>query len=194
MIRTRCPHCKGKLEAGQRIHPHCIDGYADAQEKKAKRTAEKKARAEAKVQRVEIKRRKEAIKTIPQLIKEAQVEFNAYIRLRDMGKPCICCGAPLNAGSVGGAFDAGHYRSTGSASHLRFNEDNVHGQTKKCNRWGAGRAVDYRIGLIQRIGLSRVEALEANNTPHKWTREELIEIRDTYRQKRKELERERNGN
>lgn len=47
--------------------------------------------------------------------------------------------------------------------------------------------MNYRIGLIDRIGLARVEALEANNTPHKWERDELIQIRDTYRQKRKEL-------
>ena len=49
--------------------------------------------------------------------------------------------------------------------------------------------MDYRIGLIARIGLAAVEALEADNTPRKWTREELIEIKQTYKAKRKELER-----
>lgn len=188
MKRTHCPHCKGKLEQGQRIHPHCIDGYAEAQAEKAKRKADKQARAEAKVQRAEIKRRKEAAKKIPQLIKEAQREFNRYIRLRDAGKLCICCGAPLGDRAVGGLFDAGHYRSVGSASHLRFDEDNCHGQRKVCNRYGAGRAVDYRIGLIARIGLERVLALESNNRPRKWTREELIEIKREYRAKLKEIE------
>jgi hypothetical protein len=151
--------------------------------------AARKVKADKAAERTQFKARKEAIKTIPQLIKEAQVEFNAYIRARDHFQPCICCGMPLGTGEVGGAYDAGHYRSTGSASHLRFNEDNVHAQRKHCNRYGAGRAVDYRIGLIARIGLPRVEALEANNTPHKWTREELTEIRNTYRLKLKELER-----
>lgn len=56
-----------------------------------------------------------------------------------------------------------------------------------CNRYGAGRAVDYRLGLIGRIGLDRVVRLETDNTPHKWTREELIGIRDKYRAKTKEL-------
>lgn len=185
--RTRCPHCKGKLEAGQRIHPECIDGYAEAQADKADRAEAKKARAAAKVERAETRRRKEAIKTIPDLIKEAQVAFNAFVRARDAEKPCICCGQPLGAGDVGGAFDCGHYRSTGSAPHLRFHPDNAHAQRKVCNRWGAGRAVDYRLGLIQRIGLERVEALEADNAVCKWTRERLIAIRDTYRQKLKEL-------
>lgn len=179
--RTRCPHCKGKLSPGQRIHPECINGFAEAEEAKAKRKAEKQARMAAKVERAEIRKRKEAIKTIPQLIKEAQVEFNRFIRLRDAAKTCICCGLPLDSGGVGGAFDCGHYRSVGSASHLRFNEDNAHAQRKQCNRYGAGRAVDYRIGLINRIGLERVEALESDNRVRKWTREELIQIRDHYR-------------
>lgn len=185
--RTRCPHCKGKLDPGQRIHPECIDGYAEAQAAKAERAEAKKARAAAKVERAETRRRKEAIKTIPVLIKEAQHAFNAFIRARDQEQPCICCGRPLGDGDVGGAFDAGHYRSTGSASHLRFHEHNVHAQRKQCNRYGAGRAVDYRIGLVSRIGLAAVEALESNNSPHKWTREELTQIRDTYRAKLKEL-------
>lgn len=188
MKRTRCPHCKGKLVPGQRIHPQCIDGYAEAQAEKAKRKADKQARAEAKVQRAEIKRRKEAAKKIPQLIKEAQVAFNAFIRARDKDRPCICCGQPLGSGDVGGAYDCGHYRSTGSASHLRFDERNAHAQRKACNRWWAGRAVDYRIGLIARIGLDAVVALESDNTPRKWTREELIEIKREFRAKLKEIE------
>lgn len=181
--RTRCPHCKGKLEQGQRIHPGCIDGYAEAQAVKAERAQAKKARAEAKVERAETRKRREAIKTLPVLKAEAQAAFNRYIRLRDAGKPCICCGQPLSAGDVGGSYDCGHYRSVGSAPQLRFDENNAHAQRKQCNRWGAGRAVDYRLGLIQRIGLAAVEALEADNEPHKWTREELIQIRDEYRAK-----------
>lgn len=185
--RTRCPQCKTRLAPGQRIHAECIAPWADAQAEKAKRAEAKKARAAAKVERAETRRRKEAIKTIPELIKEAQREFNAYIRARDADQPCICCGQPLGTGEVGGSFDCGHYRSTGSASHLRFDERNAHAQRKVCNRWGAGRAVDYRIGLVARIGLEAVEALESDNTPHKWTREELIAIRDTYKAKLKEL-------
>ena len=185
--KVLCPHCRGKLETGQRIHPACIDGYAEAQDEKVKRAEAKMARAAAKVERAETRRRKEAIKTIPDYIKEAQIAFNAFIRERDADKPCICCGRPLGDGDVGGAFDCGHYRSTGSASHLRFNEDNAHAQRKQCNRWGAGRAVDYRIGLVARIGLEAVEALESDNDPRKWTRDGLIEVRDTYRAKLKEL-------
>jgi len=180
--RTRCPHCRGKLEPGQRIHPDCIDGYAEAKAAKAERAEEKKARAAAKVERAETRRRKEAMKTVPQLLREAQQAFNAWVRERDADRPCISCDAPppdlsgLHAGR-----DAGHYRSTGSASHLRFDADNCHAQCVRCNQWGAGMAVDYRIRLLLRIGAGRVEALECNNTPRKWGRDELRGIRDHYR-------------
>lgn len=135
-----------------------------------------------------LKARKEALKRIPDLIREAQVEFNAYIRLRDAHLPCICCGRPLGDGEVGGGYDSGHYRSTGSAPHLRFDERNAAAQRKQCNRYGAGRAVDFRVGLIARIGREAVEALEADNAVRKWTREELIAIRAHFKAKRKELE------
>lgn len=150
--------------------------------------ASRKVRGDKKRERDEIRQRKEAIKTIPVLIRESQTVFNAWVRARDEKQPCISCGKPpgdqteLHAGR-----DAGHYRSTGSAAHLRFHEDNCHAQCVKCNQWKAGNAVDYRIGLIARIGQARVEALESENTPVKWTRELLIELKATYRRKLREL-------
>lgn len=177
-----CKHCGGcflPLRPLQNVcGPICARRLVDA----AKRE-----------QREHEKARKEKIKTIPHLIREAQHAFNSYIRARDSHKPCICCGQPLALEAVGGGFDCGHYRSTGSASHLRFDEDNAHGQRKVCNRYGAGRAVDYRIGLVQRIGLARVEALENNNQVHRWTAEELREIKATYKAKLKQLEKESHG-
>jgi len=187
MNRSLCPHCRKRLDPGQRIHSACIEPYAQACEAKAKRKEAKKAKETAKAERESVRQRKQALKRIPDYIKEAQIAFNAYIRLRDRGKTCICCGSALALSAVGGGYDAGHYRSTGSASHLRFNEDNVHAQRKVCNRYGAGRAVDYRLGLISRIGIERVEALESNNAPHKWERDELIEIAKKYKAKLKEL-------
>jgi len=140
-----------------------------------------KAEKVAKVkERKEDKAKRESMKTRADYIKEAQKAFNLYVRTRDAKKPCICCGKPLAVEAVGGGFDCGHYRSVGSAPHLRFDERNVHGQTKQCNRWGAGRAVDYRLGLIARIGLEAVEALEADQAPRKYTIEELQAIKKHY--------------
>lgn len=145
------------------------------------------AKVAAKAERASTRARKEAIKTIAQLIADAQVAFNAFIRERDRqaGYNCISSGRPLDWS--GNAVDAGHYRSTGAAPHLRFNEDNCHAQSKQDNRFLAGNAIDYRVGLIARIGLPRVEALEADNGVKKWTRDGLIGIRDEYKKKLKDL-------
>lgn len=150
------------------------------------------ARAEAAAKRVKGERKADAekrlkLKTWREWVSDAQIAFNAYIRARDAGRLCICCSMPLTAGSVGGGYDCGHYRSVGSAPHLRFDERNAHGQRKQCNRYGAGRAVDYRIGLIIRIGREAVESLEADQTPKKYTIEELRQIKSKYSAMAREL-------
>jgi hypothetical protein len=180
---AKCKFCKVRLERiGPKIHDACIGPWWEANKDKVQKKTLKASKAHD-------RERRRALETIPELIKAAQKEFNAYIRLRDVGQACICCGHPLGAGEVGGAYDCGHYRSTGSAPHLRFDERNAHAQRKHCNRYGAGRAVDYRIGLIKRIGPEAVEMLEADNALRKWRADELRAIRTTYSAKRRELER-----
>lgn len=153
----------------------------------AKLVAKKQAKAAADDKK-QTRAQLEALKTIPQLIAEAQVAFNKFVRLRDAGRGCISCGVNLGGGSVGGDADAGHYRSRGAAPHLRFHEDNCHAQCKRCNRYGAGNVAAYRIGLLERIGSERVNALEADNAPVKWTRDMLNTIKTVYRAKARELE------
>lgn len=142
--------------------------------------------------RKETRQAKERIKTRSQWVREAQAAFNAYIRARDEGQPCICCGRYATDTSLTGSkWDAGHYRSTGAAPELRFNEDNCHRQLVFCNRHRSGNAVEYRLGLIKRIGVGRVEALEAEHEPKKYTIDDLKQIRDTYRAKRRALIKQR---
>jgi hypothetical protein len=183
-----CKHCHGMFAAYRSTEKACSVDCAIALIGTDEKTVNRANKLAKKEQAERDKHRKAALKRIPDLIKEAQVAFNAYVRARDSSLSCICCGQPLAKEAVGGGYDCGHYRSTGSASHLRFNEDNAHAQRKVCNRYGAGRAVDYRIGLIARIGLERVEALETDNTIKKWDRDELIAIKATYKTKLKELE------
>jgi len=127
------------------------------------------------------------LKTRSDWLKSAQHAFNAWVRMRDQiaGHPCISSGKPLDWS--GNAVDAGHWRSTGSAPHLRFNENNCHAQSKHDNRYLAGNAVEYRAGLIKRIGIEAVEALEADNTPRKYSIQDLQEIEKHYKLKLKQL-------
>ena len=151
------------------------------------RCAVKKVKQDKAEEKAQIKTRKEKLKSRGVLVKEAQQAFNAYIRERDRqaGYPCISSGRPLDWS--GNQVDAGHYRSTGAAPHLRFHEDNCHAQSKHDNQWLSGNAVDYRIRLIERIGLERVEALEADDTPRHYTLDDLRDIKAKYRAKLKEL-------
>ena len=134
------------------------------------------------------KARKESLKTIADRIAEAQISFNSFIRLRDRHQTCIDCGKPFEPSRPGGSVDAGHFRSRGAAPNLRFCEDNAFAQRKNCNRPGGATAADFRAGVVARIGEARTLAVEADNAAHKWTHEELIEIRARYIAKRKELE------
>ena len=183
-----CRACREKFLPARPLQTACKPSCAIELARKA---SEKKRAEKEKAERVKIQRRKEAIKTTGDYLKEAQAAFNLFIRERDRaeGYPCISSGRALNWN--GNAVDAGHYRSTGAAPHLRFDEHNCHAQSKHDNRYLAGNAVDYRINLIERIGLAEVERLEADNTPRHWSKQELIEIRDKYKAKARALKKAR---
>ena len=115
--------------------------------------------------------------------KKAQEIFNRYIRERDKDLPCISCGRHHD-----GQYHAGHFRSTGSAPHLRFNEDNVHKQCSPCNNYLSGNLVQYRSNLIRKIGIDRVEKLEEDNTYRKYTIDDYKKIIEKYKLKLKEIQ------
>lgn len=193
-MTRKCRECNAKFTPIRPMQPTCENfacklAYANRAAEKSAARRKKDEAAKAKAERRAVKAAKEKLKTKRDYTKGAQIAFNAYIRERDKEKPCICCGEPLLLDSVGGGFDCGHYRSVGSAPHLRFDERNAHGQRKKCNRYGAGRAVDYRLGLIVRIGAESVAEIEADQADRKWTIDDLKRIRDEYREKLKALRR-----
>lgn len=153
--------------------------------------AARKVKADKAEERAQIKTRKEAVKTRGELIAEAQRAFNEFIRLRDAGLPCICCGKPFEPEKPGGSADAGHYLSRGAAPHMRFIENNVFAQRKNCNRPGGTTRAAFRAGVVARIGLEAVEALEADTTSRKWTGDDLRAIKATYAAKVRQLKKER---
>lgn len=123
---------------------------------------------------------------LPKLKKKAQEVFNKFIRLRDSKDGvfrCISCQMIKDVHWL----HAGHYLSMGHHQALRYNEDNCFGQCLRCNYHLHGNAAKYRINLINKIGLQKVEELEAiGSRPHKWDRIDLIYIIETYKQKIKQ--------
>ena len=181
----KCKVCKSEFSPVRPLQSVCgaLCGLAHARQ-----ATEKKKAKEAQEDRKKTREKLDAMRTKPQLVKLAQIAFNSYIRARDAGKPCICCGKPL--GTEPNSFDAGHYRSVGSAPHMRFVEDNVHGQTKYCNNYLASNPVGYRKGLIERIGLVRVEQIESDQTVRKYTKEGLQELAKHYNAETRRLKKE----
>jgi hypothetical protein len=116
-------------------------------------------------------------------IPKAQFWFNKYIRMRDVNNPCISCN-----GWHTGQYHAGHYRSVGSAPHLRFNELNCHRQCSVCNNHLSGNLIKYRVGLVEKIGTEKVEQLENDNTAKHYTIDDVKKLEAYYKAKCKELE------
>lgn len=132
------------------------------------------------------KRKKKAKKdllTVQDWLKIAQQAFNAYIRERDKGKPCISC---LNDKPK--KINAGHFYSSGGHKYLTFDESNVHLQCEHCNTYLSGNLNEYRKNLLERIGEAELKRLDTEcHKVAKYTREELEEITKHYKQKLKEL-------
>ncbi len=142
---------------------------------------------------IEAKDLKRYIKKSQQaLMKIAQRHFNEFIRNRDKLDQgvfrCISCDSLKDNMQI----SAGHYYSAGHHSAVRFDEDNVHGQSIQDNRFNEGNFEDYLINVRYRIGDDRLNALLkraeiSKQRVYKWTLEELSIIRNNYKQKTKEL-------
>jgi hypothetical protein len=118
---------------------------------------------------------------------DTQSIVNKYVRLRDQGKPCISSGIAWIKD-----FDAGHCFSVKQFSALRFDLDNIHGQSINSNRFKEGDEVNYLLNIPNRIGEERTKALIkraelSKKYVKKWTRHELKEIQNQIKQLIKEL-------
>lgn len=142
----------------------------------AKQKGEKERKALAKIERKAIREAKEKIKPRAAYMKETQSAFNAWVRARDADQPCISCGRHHQ-----GKYDAGHFRSVGSNPALRFEPLNCHKQCVPCNQHKSGNAIEYRIGLVARIGAEKVAWLEGRHEAKRYTIDDLKEIKTKYR-------------
>lgn len=150
----------------------------------------RKATIKATKPRIELRQAKQDYKTeksLPKEIKLTQIAFNKFIRIRDIGKPCISSNVFWRKD-----FDAGHLFSVKQYSALRFNEYNCHAQSIGDNRFKEGNFEDYLINVKHRIGDEKLNQLmklaeETKREIKKWTIIELQEIRKIYNKKHKDL-------
>lgn len=147
-----------------------------------KREQQRMVAKERKAFNAETRKRKARLKTRSDWMRETQTAFNAFIRARDHGKPCISCGRNNDV-----KWNAGHYLSVGAHPELRFSEFNVHKQCEHCNSYLSGNLKGYREGLLQRIGTELVEWLEGPHEALKPTVDELKFLKAHYREQLKQL-------
>ena len=173
-----CKTCRTKFVPVRPLQVVCgfTCAMAHADKAKARATATEALKA-ARAHR----EAKEKAKTARDYLPLAQAAFNKYIRLRDAGRPCISCGVTY------GKWNAGHYRSVGSNPALRFEPLNNHKQCVQCNQSKSGNAIEYRIGLIARIGQANVDWLEGPHEPKHYSIDDLREIKARYTKLAKEI-------
>ena len=118
--------------------------------------------------------------------------FSQYIRLSDCLETtgcaswglCITCGKKYHIKLL----QAGHFIPGRHNSNL-FSEKGTHAQCYNCNINLKGNTLEYRRQIIRLYGEGYDEILEAEDRQlKKFTRAELIELKETYTRKIKELE------
>lgn len=177
--KRKCKACGDKFQPARPLQAVCSPPCAISWGfKQNAREVEKQAKAD----RLADKAKREALKSRSQWLKEAQKEFNAYIRARDSARPCVSCGRFHE-----GQWHAGHFLSTGARPESRFDEDNVHRQCAPCNTHLSGNLVPYRAELLRRIGPDRLAALEGPSMARHYSIDELKTIKATYRAKTRAL-------
>jgi len=126
------------------------------------------------------------LKSISLLKKQAQSIFNNWIRNRDilLGHTfiCISCEKELPIEKM----NCGHYFPVKRFQHLRYNEDNAHGECMACNGFNPAHLIYYTKHLIEKIGIYKYNNLYQSSLikPEKdFTREELEEIKLKYKLK-----------
>lgn len=179
--KKKCKQCREWFQPTRPIQPccgfKCEIAYATEHAKKKADDRELQERKRIKKEASEARKAKREYidNDRSHQTKLTQKTFNAWVLVRDDGKPCSSCGR-----STGCKMNAGHFLSVGSTPELRFHPLNVHVQCEHCNSFKSGNIGEYRPMLIDKIGLDKVEWLEGPHEPKKYTCEQLREIRAYY--------------
>lgn len=175
--------------------PACALATKDKHAKPARKAIADRERKELKVRREKLKSRGDHLQDAEKAVRDYRRTYELSI-----GSGCISCGKSqeeiqaAQGWKTGGAFDAGHFLGKGARPELRLVPANIWLQCKSCNagsskyaRKGATVSQGFRLGLIERIGIGAVEALEADHEPRKYTIDQLKAITAEFRAKLREL-------
>ena len=181
MTKTKtCKACKCKFTPIRQFQVVCNSYLCTIAYVNLSRTRQNKK--EVSEYQKEKKERLTALKTKSDWLKETQIVFNFWIRKRDEHLGCCSCD---KTALWQGQWHASHYRSVGACPSLRFDELNVNKSCSVCNNFLSSNAIEYRIRLLKKIGLDKVEYLEGEHTPKKYTIEDIKLIKNDYKNRLK---------
>jgi len=175
----KCKNCKAEFVP--RLPLQSVCDYKCATEIAIKkRTIEGKKALHQ--QKRELKAAKDKIKPLGFFKAKAQAALNKWIvHVRDKGLGCVSCGK-MNV-----TMQGGHYLARSIRGELALTPENIHAQCIHCNLFNKNAHHAYRVELIKRIGLERVEWLESPHEPAKWSKQDLLDIEAEYKLKLKGL-------
>lgn len=133
----------------------------------------------------QVKKRKQALKTIGQLEEECRRIVQAIARIRDRDDGCISCHMPAD---YGGAWHGSHFRSHGGCSSLQFHLWNIHKACAQCNLHKSGNIAEYRPRLVEKIGADRVEWLESQPKSMRFSRDYLNRFKEVMGKRLKRMQ------
>ena len=184
-MKRKCKQCKEFAKEGIKTPAGffcCVEHAIDFARAKIQKAKEKAIKQKARKERAELKERKQKAKSKGDWTDKLQAIFNHYIRERDKDQPCISCGTYFTCQA-----HAGHYLTVGARPEHRFNENNCHRQCVRCNHFLSGNVAQYRLNLIEKIGLKQVEQMEQDHTPKHYSINDLQDLIKKYKNKLKNL-------
>ena len=107
-----------------------------------------------------------------------KIVLHKYIKhVLRKGEPCYTCDLPQKLGDSPQAFHVGHFIPQKHVDPRRFMLINLRIQCYKCNTQNSGMRAEYRLRLIEEVGIDKVEWLECD-VNHKSLNEQYPEVSD----------------
>lgn len=136
-------------------------------------------------------------KTQPVFNKMRVLQERLYYIKQGLEPICISCSKTIG----GDQWCCGHFKTVGAQGRLRYDEKNTHLQhNHSCNMHlsgdiaGTKNTHGYREGLLIRYGAEKgkeiIEYCESNQSPYKWTWQEVEQIRTDCNAEIRKLEKE----
>jgi len=179
----RCTICKGEFVPRNSLQKvcgiECAKTHAETLRIKRERDESKKARQSIKEDRKRLNSLKKGYYE-----GKAQEAINAYVRVRDHGKGCISCDKPHN---WHGQWQAGHLKTRGANSNLRYHLWNINKQCSQCNNQLSGNVAEHERGIVARYGQERLDFLNTAPRLKRYDDDYLIRLAAVFRKRTRML-------